>query len=53
MGGTWNRGEMHTIFGGKRPLGRPRHRWEENITMYLKETGWNVVEWILLTQDGD
>jgi len=25
---------------GKRPLGRPRHRWEDNITMDLSEVGW-------------
>ena len=25
---------------GKRPLGRPRRRWEDNIKMYLQEVGW-------------
>jgi hypothetical protein len=25
---------------GKRPLGRPRHRWEDNIEMDLREVGW-------------
>jgi hypothetical protein len=25
---------------GRRPLGRPRHRWEDNINMYLQEVGW-------------
>jgi hypothetical protein len=25
---------------GKRPLGRPRHRWEDGIRMYLREVGW-------------
>jgi hypothetical protein len=31
---------------GKRPLGRPRHRWEDGIRMDLMETGWGSVEWI-------
>jgi hypothetical protein len=31
---------------GKRPLGRPKHRWEDNITMDLRETGFGVVYWI-------
>jgi hypothetical protein len=36
---------------GKRPLGRPRHRWEDGIRMDLRETGWRTVEWIQLDQD--
>jgi len=28
---------------GKRPLGRPRHRWEDNIRMDLREMGWECV----------
>jgi hypothetical protein len=36
---------------GKRPLGRPRHRWEDNIKMDLREIGINGVNWIWLTQD--
>jgi hypothetical protein len=31
---------------GKRPLGRPRHRWVDNIKMDLREIGWDGVEWI-------
>ena len=31
---------------GKRPLGRPRHRWEDNIRVYLEEIGINVGNWI-------
>jgi hypothetical protein len=31
---------------GKRPLGRPRHRWVDNIRMDLGEAGWDVVDWI-------
>jgi hypothetical protein len=37
---------------GKRPLGRPRHRWEDNIKMDLKEIGINGANWIWLDQDG-
>jgi hypothetical protein len=35
----------------KRPLGRPRHRWINNIKMYLLEIGLSVVDWIGLAQD--
>jgi hypothetical protein len=34
---------------GKRPLGRPRHRWEGNIKIDLREIGWSGVDWIDLT----
>jgi hypothetical protein len=36
---------------GKRPLGRPRRRWVDNIRMDLGEVGWNGVDWIGLAQD--
>jgi hypothetical protein len=36
---------------GKRPLERPRHRWEDEIKMDLREIGWGSVEWIQLAQD--
>jgi hypothetical protein len=36
---------------GKRPLGRRRRRWVENIKMDLLEIGWGVVDWIGLAQD--
>jgi hypothetical protein len=36
---------------GRRPLGRPRHRWMDNIKMDLSEIGVNVVDWIGLAQD--
>jgi hypothetical protein len=36
---------------GKRPLGRPRCRWVDNIRMDLGEVGWSDVEWIGLAQD--
>jgi hypothetical protein len=38
---------------GKRPPGRPRHRWVDNIKMDLRETGWNGMDWINLAQDRD
>jgi hypothetical protein len=38
---------------GKRPLGRPRHRWEDNITMDLQEVGGGRVIWMELAQDRD
>jgi hypothetical protein len=38
---------------GKRTLGRPRRRWEENIKMDLREIGWGDMEWIDLAQDRD
>jgi hypothetical protein len=33
---------------GKRPLGRPRRRWEDGIRIDLREIGWGSVEWIQL-----
>jgi hypothetical protein len=36
---------------GKRPLGRPRRRWVDNIRMDLGEMGWGVVDWIGLAKD--
>ena len=38
---------------GKRPLGRPRQRWEENIKMDLQEVGCGGMDWIELAQDRD
>ena len=38
---------------GKRPLRRPRHRWEDNIKMDLQEVGFGVMDWIELVQDRD
>jgi len=38
---------------GRRPLGRPRHRWVDNISMDLQEVGCGYSDWIGLTQDRD
>jgi hypothetical protein len=38
---------------GKSPLGRPRHMWEDNIKMDLREIGWGGMDWIDLAQDRD
>jgi hypothetical protein len=38
---------------GRRPLGRPRRRWLDNIKIYLVEVGWGDVDWIGLPQDRD
>jgi hypothetical protein len=37
----------------KRPLGRPRRRWVDNINMDLGEIGWDGRDWIELAQDRD
>jgi hypothetical protein len=36
---------------GKTPLGRPRHRWKDNIKMDLEEVGWGCGDWMELAQD--
>ena len=38
---------------GKRPLGKPRHRWEDNTRMDSKEIGMNTWNWVDLAQDRD
>jgi hypothetical protein len=48
------RGVYRVLVGrpeGKRPLGRPRHRWEDNIKMDLRETGIDGANWIRLAPD--
>ena len=45
-------GHVATLVG-KRPLERPRHRWEDNIKIYLKEIGINSRIWVDLAQDRD
>jgi hypothetical protein len=53
-------GEGRNVYGvlvgkpeGKRPLERPRRRWEDGIKMDFRETGCGGVEWIHLAQDRD
>ena len=38
---------------GKRPLGRPRRRWKDNIRMHLKEIGINTRDYVDLAKDRD
>jgi hypothetical protein len=38
---------------GRRPPGRPRRRWEDNIKMDLRKIGWGGIAWIDLVQDSD
>jgi len=38
---------------GKKPLGKPRRRWEDNIKMDLSEVGCGGMDWIELAQDRD
>jgi hypothetical protein len=38
---------------GKRPQGKPRRRWEDNIRLDLQEVGCGVLDWIGLAQDRD
>jgi hypothetical protein len=38
-------------FEGKRPFGRPRCKWEDNIRMYLRGIVWEGVDWIYLVED--
>ena len=50
------RGVYRVLVGkpeGKRPLGRPRRRWEDNIKMCLQEVGCGDKDWIELAQDRD
>jgi len=39
--------------GGNRPLGRPRHKWKDNIKMDLQEVGWSGIGWIDLVHYRD
>jgi hypothetical protein len=51
----WVKRNAYRILVGKpeekRPLGRPRRSWENNIKMYLKETGRNSTNWVHLAED--
>jgi hypothetical protein len=49
------RGAYRVLVGrpeGRRPLERPRRRWEDNIKMDLQEVGWGM-DWIDMAQDRD
>jgi hypothetical protein len=51
-----DRGVHRVLVGkpeGKRPLGRPRRRWEDNIKMVLQEVGGGRGDWMELVQDRD
>src|SRR5215475_3649308 len=51
-----DRGVHRVLIGkpeGKRPLGRPRRRWEDNIKMELQEVGGGRGDWMELAQDRD
>jgi hypothetical protein len=50
------RRRIHILVGkpdGKKPLGRPRRRWVDNIKMDFKSIGWDGMDWIYLAQDKD
>jgi hypothetical protein len=50
------RGAYRVLVGipeGRRPLGRPRRRWEDNIKMDFQEVGWGGMDWIDMAQDRD
>jgi hypothetical protein len=47
------RGAYRILVGrpqGRRPLGRPRRRWEDNIKMDLQEVGWGGMDWVDMAQ---
>jgi hypothetical protein len=53
----WEKRNVYRLLVGKserkRPLGRPRHTWVDNVKMDLLEIGWVGVDWIGLAQDRD
>jgi hypothetical protein len=53
----WENRNAYRILAGnpeeKKPLGRPRRKWVDNIKIDLKETGWGGMDWIDLAQDRD
>jgi len=61
MGGAFSasgkRRDLYRVLAGKpeakRPLGRPRRRWEINMKKYLQEVGCGGMDWIDLAQDKD
>ena len=53
LGAVSHRFNFYFKPSGKRPLGRPRHRWEDNIRMDLEEIGINSGNWVGTAQDRD
>jgi hypothetical protein len=54
--GGGRRGAYRALVGepeGRRPLGRPRRRWKNNIKMDLRDVGWEGIDWMYLAQDRD
>ena len=54
--GDAHRGVLRVLVGkpeGKKPLGRPRRRWDDNIKLDLQEAGCGGMDWIELAQDRD
>jgi hypothetical protein len=51
IGSWW--GNRKELFLSGLPLGRPRHRWVDNIKMDIQEVGYGFMDWIGLTQDRD
>jgi hypothetical protein len=50
----WRRGSYRVLVGrpeGRRPLGRPRIRWEDNIKMDLQEVVWGGMDWNCMAQE--
>jgi hypothetical protein len=54
---VWRKGVVYSVLvekpEGKRPLGRPRLRWEDNIKMDLQKVGRGCGDWMELAQDRD
>jgi hypothetical protein len=54
---VWDRRGAYRVLVGRpeqwRPLGRPRHRWEDNIKMDIQDMGWGGMDWIDLAQNRD
>jgi hypothetical protein len=49
-----NRNALRVLAGkreGKRPLGKPRRRLVDNIKIYIRDIGWDVMDWIDVAQD--
>ena len=54
---TWERRGAYWVLverpQRKRPLGKPRHKWEDNIAMVLSDVEWGAIDWIDLAKDRD